>query len=111
MAYWRKISRQKTINKPPEYIRSKDGYLYCIDSSVEKNKDGKHPFDNNLSLSKDHQEFLNPLTKEWRESLRKSKYKFSTYSSSPRDSNKHQQQNEKRKISTKKEVLQVVFSK
>ena len=61
-----------------------------------------------LSFREDHKEFLNPLTKSWRESLRTWKQSSHKYTSSPRENNTDWLKKEKRKDSKKTDVLQLM---
>ena len=105
--YWKKISRQRSIENSVQPWKG-------------KNKEGNDTvtFGNNagntsvyrMSFIEEHQEYLNPFTRNWRESLRAWSSKYNEYSNSPRNvnkqSNKQWLENERRKTSQKMEVLQ-----
>ena len=105
--YWKKISRQRSVEN-------------AVQPLYEKNREGNDSalFGNNagittayrMSFIEEHQEYLNPFTRNWRESLRAWSSKYNEYSNSPRNvnkqSNKQWLENERRKTSQKMEVLQ-----
>ena len=105
--YWKKISRQRSIENSfqPLNGKNKEGY----DSASFGNNAGITTT-YRMSFTEEHQEYLNPFTRNWRESLRAWSSKYNEYSNSPRNvnkqSNKQWLENERRKTSQKMEVLQ-----
>ena len=105
--YWKKISRQRSIENSfqPLNGKNKEGY----DSASFGNNAGITTT-YRMSFTEEHQEHLNPFTRNWRESLRAWSSKYNEYSNSPRNvnkqSNKQWLENERRKTSQKMEVLQ-----
>ena len=105
--YWKKISRQRSIENSVQPLNEKNREGY--DSASFGNKAGITTA-YRMSFIEEHQEYLNPFTRNWRESLRAWSSKYNEYSNSPRNlnkqSNKQWLENERRKTSQKMEVLQ-----
>ena len=112
VGYWIKMSHQRNFDDSSKYVR---GYIKQEDISGTSNKisSNEDPSQNAsgkvlLSFGEDNKEFLNPLTKSWRESLRTWKQNSHKYTSSPRENNTDWLKKEKRKDSKKAEVLQLM---
>ena len=112
VAYWTKISYQRNFDDSSKYVRLNTRAEEI--SGTSKNMLGNEDQSQNpsgkvlLSFREDHKEFLNPLTKSWRESLRTWKQNSHKYTSSPRENNTDWLKKEKRKDSKKAEVLQLM---
>ena len=105
--YWKKISRQRSIENSVQHLNEKNGEGNDF-ASFENNTGNTSTY--RMSFIEEHQEYLNPFTRNWRESLRAWSSKYNDYSNSPRNvnkqSNKQWLENERRKTSQKMEVLQ-----
>ena len=112
VGYWTKMSHQRNFDDSSKYVRvntkseeiSGTSNKMLSNEHQSKNASGKVL----LSFREDHKEFLNPLTKSWRESLRTWKQSSHKYTSSPRENNTDWLKKEKRKDSKKADVLQLM---
>ena len=112
VGYWIKMSHQRNFDDSSKYVRlntnseeiSGTSKKMLSNEDQSQNPSGKVQ----LSFREDHKEFLNPLTKSWRESLRTWKQSSHKYTSSPRENNTDWLKKEKRKDSKKAEVLQLM---
>jgi hypothetical protein len=72
VAHWTKMSHERTSF---EYDKHFNGYKEYNGTSLDGNVN-EDRWKNKTTLRKDHEEDLNPLTKDWRESLRTWNYRF-----------------------------------
>ena len=106
VSYWTKMSYQPNIenSSQSEDLRTKKpNWNTSIVSNCKNERNVAH---DRISFAAENEEFLNPLTKHWRESLRTHKQKYTRYSSAPKESNKQWLEKEYRKESQKLEVLE-----
>ena len=105
ISYWTKMSYQRNIgsSSQSEELRIKNTSWNTTIISNYKNE--SNIANDRMSFAEENQEFLNPLTKHWRDSLRTYKQNFRRYSSVPKESNKEWLEQEYRKESQKLEVL------
>ena len=112
VGYWTKMSYQRNFDDSSKYVRvnTKSEEISGTSNKISCNEDQSQNACGKLQLSfrEDHKEFLNPLTKSWRESLRTWKQSSHKYTSSPRENNTDWLKKEKRKDSKKAEVLQLM---
>ena len=112
VGYWTKMSYQRNFDDSSKYVRvnTKSEEISGTSTKMLNNEDQSQNACGKLQLSfrEDHKEFLNPLTKSWRESLRTWKQSSHKYTSSPRENNTDWLKKEKRKDSKKAEVLQLI---
>ena len=112
VGYWTKMSYQRKFDDSSKYVRlnTKSEEISGTSKNMLSNEDqSQNPSGKvQLSFREDHKEFLNPLTKSWRESLRTWKQSSHKYTSSPRENNTDWLKKEKRKDSKKAEVLQLM---
>ena len=112
VGYWIKMSHQRNFDDSSKYVRvnTKSEEISGTSTKMLSNEDqSQNPSGKvQLSFREDHKEFLNPLTKSWRESLRTWKQGSHKYTSSPRENNTDWLKKEKRKDSKKAEVLQLM---
>ena len=108
--YWKRLSHQRSIEHPfKASCETNDGVKHDLTFSNKNNTrtDLSHY---RLSFVEENQEYLNPRTKNWRESLRAWSIKHSEYGNSPRNpsklSNKQWLEQERRKTSQKMDVVQ-----
>ena len=106
-AYWKKISRHRSTEnsfQPPNQVSNETNDTVTIGQSLTSKNQYR------MTFTEEHQEYLNPFTRNWRESLRAWSSNNIGYSNSPRNvnkqSNKQWLENERRKTSQKMEVLQ-----
>ena len=112
VGYWTKMSYQRNFDDSSKYVRvnTKSEEISGTSTKMLSNEDQSQNVSEKVLLSfrEDHKEFLNPLTKSWRESLRTWKQSSHKYTSSPRENNTDWLKKEKRKDSKKAEVLQLM---
>ena len=112
VGYWIKMSHQRNFDDSSKYVRvnTKSEEISGTSTKMLSNVDQSQNASGKLQLSfrEDHKEFLNPLTKSWRESLRTWKQSSHKYTSSPRENNTDWLKKEKRKDSKKADVLQLM---
>ena len=112
VGYWIKMSHQRNFDDSSKYVRvnTKSEEISGTSTKMLSNEDQSQNVSEKVLLSfrEDHKEFLNPLTKSWRESLRTWKQSSHKYTSSPRENNTDWLKKEKRKDSKKAEVLQLM---
>ena len=112
VGYWTKMSYQRNFDDSSKYVRlnTKSEEISGTSTKMFSNEEQSQNVSGKVLLSfrEDHKEFLNPLTKSWRESLRTWKQSSHKYTSSPRENNMDWLQKEKRKDSKKAEVLQLI---
>ena len=114
-SYWKRLSHQRSIEQSSKPISSiNQGSKFCTTLSDTKGNKNDLVY-NRMSFMEEHQEYLNPFTKNWRESLRAWSSKYNEYSSSPRNTNKQSNkqwlETEQRKTSQKMEILQLMSKK
>ena len=112
VGYWIKMSHQRNFDDSSKYVRvnTKSEEISGTSTKMFSNEEQSQNVSGKVLLSfrEDHKEFLNPLTKSWRESLRTWKQSSHKYTSSPRENNAEWLKKEKRKDSKKAEVLQLM---
>ena len=112
VGYWIKMSHQRNFDDSSKYVRvnTKSEKISGTSTKMLSNEDQSQNVSGKVLLSfrEDHKEFLNPLTKSWRESLRTWKQSSHKYTSSPRENNTDWLKKEKRKDSKKADVLQLM---
>ena len=112
VGYWIKMSHQRNFDDSSKYVRvnTKSEEISGTSTKMFSNEEQSQNVSGKVLLSfrEDHKEFLNPLTKSWRESLRTWKQSSHKYTSSPRENNTDWLKKEKRKDSKKAEVLQLM---
>ena len=112
VGYWIKMSHQRNFDDASKYVRvnTKSEKISGTSTKMSSNEDQSQNVSGKVLLSfrEDHKEFLNPLTKSWRESLRTWKQSSHKYTSSPRENNTDWLKKEKRKDSKKADVLQLM---
>lgn len=112
VGYWIKMSHQRNFDDSSKYVRvnTKSEEISGTSTKMLSNEDQSQNVSGKVLLSfrEDHKEFLNPLTKSWRESLRTWKQSSHKYTSSPRENNTDWLKKEKRKDSKKADVLQLM---
>ena len=112
VGYWIKMSHQRNFDDSSKYVRvnTKSEEISGTSTKMFSNEEQSKNVSGKVLLSfrEDHKEFLNPLTKSWRESLRTWKQSSHKYTSSPRENNTDWLKKEKRKDSKKAEVLQLM---
>ena len=106
VAYWTRMSYQRNPHLSPQY-QPLNGEGISSNIDAVKNYDNQNGNSNHrMSFAEDHQEFLNPLTKDWRESLRTWKQSYNRHY--PRESNKQWMAREKRNESKKVEIVETI---
>ena len=112
VGYWIKMSHQRNFDDSSKYVRvnTKSEEISGTSTKMFSNEEQSKNVSGKVLLSfrEDHKEFLNPLTKSWRESLRTWKQSSHKYTSSPRENNTDWLKKEKRKDSKKADVLQLM---
>ena len=112
VCYWIKMSHQRNVDDSSKYVRvnTKSEEISGTSTKMFSNDEQSQNVSGKVLLSfrEDHKEFLNPLTKSWRESLRTWKQSSHKYTSSPRENNTDWLKKEKRKDSKKADVLQLM---
>ena len=112
VGYWTKMSYQRNFDDSSKYVRvnTKSEEISGTSTKMFSNEEQSQNVSGKVLLSfrEDHKEFLNPLTKSWRESLRTWKQSSHKYTSSPRENNTDWLKKEKRKDSKKADVLQLM---
>lgn len=112
VGYWIKMSHQRNFDDSSKYVRvnTKSEEISGTSTKMFSNEEQSQNVSGKalLSFREDHKEFLNPLTKSWRESLRTWKQSSHKYASSPRENNTDWLKKEKRKDSKKADVLQLM---
>ena len=112
VGYWIKMSHQRNFDDSSKYVRvnTKSEEISGTSTKMFSNEEQSQNVSGKVLLSfrEDHKEFLNPLTKSWRESLRTWKQSSHKYTSSPRENNTDWLKKEKRKDSKKADVLQLM---
>ena len=112
VGHWIKMSHQRNFDDSSKYVRAntKSEEISGTSTKMFSNEEQSQNVSGKVLLSfrEDHKEFLNPLTKSWRESLRTWKQSSHKYTSSPRENNTDWLKKEKRKDSKKADVLQLM---
>ena len=112
VGYWIKMSHQRNFDDSSKHVRGniKQEEISATSNKMSSNEDPSQNASGKvlLSFGEDNKEFLNPLTKSWRESLRTWKQNSHKYTSSPRENNTDWLKKEKRKDSKKADVLQLM---
>ena len=112
VGYWIKMSHQRNFDASSKYVRvnTKSEEISGTSTKMLSNEDQSQNASGKVLLSfrEDHKEFLNPLTKSWRESLRTWKQSSHKYTSSPRENNTDWLKKQKRKDLKKADVLQLM---
>ena len=82
VAYWTKMSYKRNYGASLQYDHLRRNDTTCSTNKTENNEK-KKSFDNDrMSFTKENKEFLNPLTKHFRESLRTKSYSTKSYNKS-----------------------------
>ena len=113
--YWKRLSHQRSIEHPFNASCETNGGAKYDSTFSDKNESRNNLSHYRLSFVEENQEYLNPRTKNWRESLRAWSIKHSEYGNSPRNpnkiSNKQWLEQERRKTSQKMDVVQFMSKK
>ena len=106
VAYWTRMSHQRSLYHSTTY-QSPDVEENSCNITAVNNYDAQNGNSSNrMSFAEDHQEFLNPLTRQWRESLRTWKQSYNRHY--PRESNKQWLAREKKSESKKIEIVETI---
>ena len=113
--YWKRLSYQRSTEHPFNATYETNVGVKLNSTFSNKNDTRNDVSHYKLSFVEENQEYLNPRTKNWRESLRAWSIKHSEYGNSPRNpsklSNKQWLEQERRKTSQKMDVVQFMSKK
>ena len=97
VSYWTKMAYQRNVgcsSQSEEFSTKNPNYNTTI---VGNHNNESNISNDRISFAEENKEFLNPLTKHWRESLRTYKQTVRRYSSAPKQTNKQWLEEEYRK--------------